>query len=404
MNSNSRKDFPAEIKEEYNSSILSNIRKYGPISRTELYRMTRFSKSTITRIVEDLIEKRLVKETGILEADSKRKPVGLELNPDIYYCIGINISKNTLRAILADFTMNIIHKKQIDIKKIDNAVFLLELIHTTICDMLKDSGIDEQKILGAGIGIPGIVDHKNGIVVDFASTHKLSDIHVKKYLESKFKFKVFADNDVNTQVLGEYWYGYATNHENSIFVNCREGIGAGIISEGKIIRGKNNVTGEFGHMIINTYGRQCTCGRYGCLEAYSSTEAIENSVKAFVKRGRASMVTAAVNSDIDKINYRTICQSAYEGDKLCLECLKDASNMLSIGLINLIDVLNPEIVILSGDLFDMNDIFFEMVKEFTREKLFNTFSQDVIFMKREINDNLYEIGAAALVYKDFFND
>lgn len=354
--------------------------------------------------MDDFIQDGLVKETGVLEASSKRKPVGIELNPDAHYCIGINISKNTLRAIIADFTMNVIYKKQIDIKRIEDAGLLLSTIYIAIRGLIDDSGIDEKRILGLGIGITGIVDHNNGIVIDFASVHHMVNIPLKNYLESKFDFMVFVDNDANTQALGEYWYGYAIGYENNIFVNCREGIGSGIISEGKILRGKSNVTGEFGHMIVNMFGRQCNCGRYGCIEAYCSTEAIENIVKVYVRRGRFSGIIDKVKGDIEGINYEIIAQCAYEGDKLCLECLQEAANILSIGLVNLIDIINPEIVILSGDLFEVNEIFFEMVEEYTREKLFNSFTQDVIFMRREINDNLYEIGAAAMVYKNFFRD
>ncbi len=393
-----------KIKEEHKIKTINCIRKYGPVSRTDIGMKTNISKPTITRIVDDFIKDGLVKETGTLEASSKRKPVGIELNPEAYYCIGINISKNTLRAIIADFAMNVILKNQTDIKKINDADMLLHAIHTSICNLIEGNRIDTKRILGIGIGITGIVDHNNGVVVDFASSHQLVDIPLKEYLESKLGFRVFVDNDANAQALGEYWYGHAVGYENSISVNCREGIGSGIISGGRILRGKNNVTGEFGHMIINMFGRQCNCGRYGCIEAYCSTEAIENIAKVYLRRGRQSLLSDLVKGDVDRINYEAIVRCAGKGDKLCLECLQEAANILSMGLVNLIDILNPEIVILSGDLFENDETFFEMLKEYTREKLFNSFSQDVLFVKREINDNLYEIGAAALVYKDFFRD
>jgi predicted NBD/HSP70 family sugar kinase len=391
------------MKDDRKIRVINCIRKHGPISRTDICNITMISKPSISRIMDEFIKSGLVIETGIMEADSKRKPVGLELNGDKYYCIGINVSKNTMRTVLTNFKMEIIYKSLLDIKKINNSEFLLKTINQSIRDLINQSGISESRILGAGIGIPGIVDNKNGVIVDFASESNIKNVKLRQHLESLYDFKIFVDNDANTQVLGEYWYGYSVGYENSIFVSCREGIGSGIISGGNVLRGKNNMTGEFGHMIVNPFGRQCSCGRYGCIEAYSSTEAIENIVKGYIKSGKLSLVSKCVEN-INDLNYKMISQCAFDGDKLCLKCLQDSANILSLGIVNLIEVLNPEIVILSGELFDINDTFYEMVVEYTRENLFNSFSQDVVFVKRSISDSLYEIGAAAMVYKDFFKE
>lgn len=138
------------------------------------------------------------------------------------------------------------------------------------------------------------------------------------------------------------------------------------------------------------------------IEAYCSTEAIENITREYVRRGRKSSLLEDSNESIDKISYKKICQYASKGDTLCIERLQEAANILSIGLANLIDIINPEIMILSGDLFDGSDVFYKMVIEFTQVKLFSSYSQDVVFTRREINDTLYEIGAATLVYKNYF--
>jgi predicted NBD/HSP70 family sugar kinase len=390
-------------QKDYRNKVINCIRKNGPISRTDICSDTGISKPTITRIVEEFIRDELVKQIGAMSATSKRKPVGLSLNPERYYCIGINVTKNRIRAVLADFTMNIVTINRSDIKELNRADFLLDTIDNSIRDLIEKSGIEKTKILGVGIGIPGIVDHNEGIVNDFAVEHKLKNIKLKEFLESKYEFSVFIDNDANTQALGEQWYGYANGYENSIFVNCIEGIGSGIISDGQLLRGKNNVTGELGHMIIDPHGRLCGCGKYGCLGTYSSTEAIENTVKTFVKNGRFSILSDKLQN-IDDADYKMISQCAFDGDKLCMKCLRDAADMLSIGISNLTEILNPEIIILSGELFDVNLDFYELVVEYTKEKLFSSFSHDVKFFKREINDTIYELGAAVMVYKNFFKD
>jgi N-acetylglucosamine repressor len=391
-------------KEDHRIRIINCIRKFGPVSRTEIYEMTKISKPTITRVIDDYIEKGVIRETGVLTANSKRKPIGIELNPDAYYCIGVNISKNVLRAILTDFTMNIVAKKQVSIKTMDGQDSFLSILSDSIEYLINKSEVDQRKLLGIGIGVPGIVDNENGVIIDFASIHSMVNVKLKEFLENRFRLSVFVDNDANTQALGEYWYGYSVGCKNSIFVSCREGIGSGIITDGVILRGKSNVTGEFGHMIVNALGRKCNCGRYGCIEAYCSTESIENITREYLRRGRKSSLCETANEKADDISYKKICRHASEGDRLCLERLQEAANILSIGLANLIDIINPEIIILSGDLFDGNDIFYNMVAEYTLEKLFSSYSQDVTFKKREINDTLYEVGAAAMVYKNYFLD
>ncbi len=394
----------AGSKEDHKINIINCIRKFGPISRTEIGKRTKISKPTITRVIDDYMQMGIIKETGTLTSSSKRKPIGIELNPEAFYCIGINISKNVLRAIIADFTMNIVTKQQISIKMMYDQDVFLSTVCNSIEQLIRKSGVEKSKLLGIGIGVPGIVDNKSGIIIDFASIHNMMNIKLREFLESRFKLPVFVDNDANTQALGEYWYGYSINCRNSIFVSCREGIGSGIIADGAILRGKNNVTGEFGHMIVNAFGRKCNCGRYGCIEAYCSTESIESITKEYLMRGRKSSLLEDTNGSTDDIDYHKICIHASEGDGLCRERLQEAANILSIGLANLIDIINPEIIILSGDLFEGNDIFYNMVIEYSREKLFSSYSQDVIFKKREINDILYEIGAAAMVYKDYFLD
>lgn len=397
----------SKTREDHKIKVLNYIRISKMVSRTDIYKNTNISKPTVTRVIEQLLQEGLVTECGIANNDSEvgRKPVYLQINPSAHYCIGINISQKSIRASIIDLDMNIILKKTTSIKYVNEIDEFKNTVLRCIEELLAEAnGIDRDKILGIGIGVPGSVDYDKGVIVAFASKPKIVNINLKEYIEKKLKLHVLVDNNAKTRALGEYWYGYGSGYKNIIFVVCSEGIGSGIIADGNILRGKSNETGEFGHMSIDVGGRKCKCGRYGCVEAYCALESVENMAKRALKEGRKSALMDLVKGDIDAVEYKLVCESESKGDLLCKELLEEVSCFLSIGLVNIIKIINPEIVILSGELFDESESFYESVKKYVKERLSGDLAQGVIFRNRKVKDNLYEIGAATLIYKEFFQD
>lgn len=397
----------SQIREDHKRKVLNYIRISKVVSRTDIYKNTNISKPTVTRVIEQLLQEGLVAESGVDAGQSEvgRKRVYLQINPSAHYCIGVNISKKNIRASIIDFAMNIICKKTISIKHIDEVDDFNNIVLNCINDILNEvKNIDRTKILGIGIGVPGSVDYNKGTIIAFASKPNIVNVELKDYIEQRLNLKVFIDNNAKTRALGEYWYGYGIGYRNIIFVVCSEGIGSGIIADGNILRGKNNETGEFGHMSIDIAGRRCSCGKYGCVEAYCGLESMENITKVALKQGRKSVLIELSKGDIENIDYKLICQGAREGDLLCRERLEETACFLGTGLSNTIGIVNPEIVIVSGELFDESEYFYELVKEYTKNRLSNILTQDVVFFNRKVKDSLYEIGAATLVYKWFFQD
>lgn len=397
----------SQIREEHKIQILNYIRINEAVSRTEIHKNTNISKPTVSRVIEQLLQEGLVIESGVSMGKSEvgRKRVYIKINPSAHYCIGINISKNVIRASIIDFSMNIILKKATSIKNIYEVNDFKNIVLNSINELLEEAkGIEKSKILGVGIGAPGSVDYNNGIILALASKLNIVNVNLKNYIEEQLNLKVFIDNNAKTRAVGEYWYGYGVGYKNIVFVICSEGIGSGIIADGNILRGKNNLTGEFGHTSINVNGRRCSCGKHGCVEAYCSLEALESMTKAVLKQGRKSILLDLAKRDIEAVDYKLICEGARRGDLLCKESLEEVAYFLSTGIANTIAIINPEIIILSGELFDESEEFYELVKEYTKNKISNTLNQEVLFVNRKVKDSLYEIGAATLVYKQFFKD
>ena len=393
-----------KIREEHKREILNYIRRFGPVSRTDIFEKTNISKPTVTRVIEALMAEGMIREMGTAESSVGRRPVNIEINPAACFCVGVNISRNTLSASMVDLGMNVVNKKSLSIKGISDAIIFRDMVADTIRELIEDSKVDTGKIIGIGIGAPGIVDYKNGIIMDFATAHRLVNIHLKDFLEEKLGLKVLVDNNANTRALGEYGYGYGSGYKDIIFVICSEGIGSGIITGGNMLRGKSNVTSGLGHMTVNSGGRKCMCGGYGCIESYCSTEAIEDMAKEALRRGRKSALVEKCGPDLDALDYKMICQCAKEGDSLSLQLLEEASCVLGKGIANLVGIFNPEIIILSGTLFDASDYFYNNVIDVVKQGIFSPLSQDVIFKKRKVKDSLYEVGAATMIFKEIFRD
>lgn len=397
----------SKIREDHKTRILNYIRINKAVSRTDICKNTNISKPTVTRVVEQLLNEGLVIESDVVTAESEvgRKPVNIKINPSARYCIGINISKKNIRASVIDLSMNIVLKKTTSIRDVTEVDDFNNTVLNCINGLLDSvKNIDRSKILGIGIGVPGNVDYNRGVIVEFASKPNIVNVKLKEYIEERLNLKVFIDNNAKTRALGEYWYGYGIGYKNIIFVVCSEGIGSGIIADGNILRGKNNETGEFGHMNVKIDGKKCNCGKYGCVEAYCTLESIENTVKSFLKQGRKSVLNELVHGNIELIDYKMVCKAACEGDMLCKECLEEAACFLGTGVANTIRIIDPEIVILSGELFDESEQFYELTKEYTKEKLSKAAAKSIVFVNRRVRDSLYEIGAATLVYKRFFQD
>ncbi|WP_273321066.1 ROK family transcriptional regulator [Vallitalea guaymasensis] len=390
------------LRQKNRIQIIDYIRKNAPVTRIDIFNGTNISRPTITRIVKQLVEEKIVEESGMVETHAGRKPIYLKLRKSALCCMGMNIYRNNIRASIIDLDKNILISKKVSIKNVKTEKEFLETVLDMIHSLIDESKISIKHVIGIGIGSSGVVDYDKGILHNFNPHLNIRNIPLKAFLEKELNIQTFVDNNPNTRALGEYWYGYGRGYKDIAYIVCGEGIGSGIIVDGNILRGKNNITGEFGHMTVAVNGRECNCGRYGCVEAYCSTEGIEKILNEKISQDDTSPIKNFIKGNRSKLNYSLICEF-YNEDRYCKEVLDQATTILSIGLSNLMGILNPEIIVLSGELFD-NDFMFDQVIDKTKQEVFTDLIGDIKFKKREQMDYVYEIGAAALVYKAYFKN
>ncbi|MGE5615174.1 MAG: ROK family transcriptional regulator [Bacillota bacterium] len=385
------------IREINRKQVLSCIRQSGPMPRVDIVNRTGLSKPTVTRVIEQLISEGLLVETGIISTSRGRHPINVDINASARYVIGVNLSKNTMGVALVNFGMHIVEKRLTSIKEISSTKELLAAISDMISELLESNKVDKSKVLGVGIGVPGLVDCAKGIVKDFALSGKLRDIPLARYLEDQFHFPVLIDNNCNTRMLGEYYFGYAVGCKNAMFILNSEGVGCGLVMDGKLYNKLNNTTSGFGHLCVNVDGPKCRCGGYGCVEAYCSTEEIEK--KAY-ERLCAKNKGDADNS-IAIPSYRYVCNSIAQGDMTFVSILVEAAQAMASGLVSMINLFNPETIILSGNMFDASDFYYNKVIEELGIRMGNANALPRI-VRRRVQDALYEIGAATIILQKVF--
>jgi glucokinase len=225
------------------------------------------------------------------------------------------------------------------------------------------------EILGVGVGAPGPLDTKRGIVL---LTPNLGWVNMplRQLIHDRLGLPAALDNDANCAVLGEWWVGAARGARHAIGITIGTGIGGGLIIDGRLYHGASDVAGEIGHTTIDTEGRRCKCGNYGCLEAYASGPNIALRAVEELEAGAESRLRALVGGDLTKITAQTVYQAAADGDELALEVVNDTAKFLGVGIGNLLNVFNPDMVVVCGGVTLAGDHLFEPLRREVARRAF----------------------------------
>ncbi len=379
----------------YSKKIFSLIRTLGPVSKTELQKRTKIKMSTLNRILQPLVDQDIVRIVGDGDSTGGRRPKLYDISTSKYFLVGIDLSRTYLQVILTDLKPGLIDQRQIPMNETMTPEKTLNVIESMVKEMVSRLPNKEYKLLGAGIGAPGPLSRKEGMILNprrFAANGWVN-VPICSKVEELLGIPVIIDLGVNAAVTAEYMLGSGKGRSSLAFINCGVGIRSAFISEGKIVRTLNDREDAFGHMIIDVDGIKCDCSNYGCIDCYSSIAAIEGNFQKACKTGRSTQIKKAIES----IDYKDICAAAEQGDELSREILTNAAVIIGTGLSNYIKLLNPEHVIISGPLAKFSQIFFETVVSTARKKCQGLHELPSQFERiGSLKDNAIAIGASAL--------
>lgn len=261
-------------------------------------------------------------------------------------------------------------------------------------ELLEESGKSFTEISSIGIGSAGQIDRKNGIIIG-APNLDCYNLNLKEILQDKFNIPVFVGNDVEVATIGEQKFGAGKGCADFVCVFVGTGIGSAIVKNGHIIYGATGTAGELGHIIVDLNGRPCACGTHGCLEAYASRSAIETRIEGALKKGRKSCISEYLEEG-KAITSSMIRKSIEREDELVTQCVSEASEYLSGGLASVINLINPELIILGGGLIEAVDYFYKQTIKKAKSKSLPVPAEKIRFSKTILGDYSGVIGAALL--------
>lgn len=374
--------------------ILKVIKAYSPTTRIAVAKLTKLSLPTVSSAVNYLIKHNLVKETGKEAFSGGRRSKLIEFNPKAYFIVGASVDTNSLVTVIGDLNGNMIEKTKNKIDITGNADKEIQDIIAAIHQIIEKSAVNKDKIGCIGLSLPGVLDTNKGNV-------KLSiplgwkNVPVKKIIEDEFGIPTFMENDGTTAAWGEKCVGAGSGENDLIYIGVGKGIKTGIVIGGKLYRGVTGSAGEIGHMAIDKNGPRCSCGNYGCLQVMVPRSAIESQAKKAIKEGVETLISelAAKNGEVTA---EAVLEARKKEDKLAFNIMEKVGEYLGIAIADVIDFLNPAMVIIGEDIPRFGEAVLDSVKRTVKSRSLPIISAPVKIVLSKLGKEASLVGTLIL--------
>lgn len=370
------------------TAVVDCVRRLGPISRVEIAKRTGLGHSTITSLVNMLLSENLLLEVGSAESSGGRKPVLLELNAQARFAVGAKLAPETASAAVCDLRARVVARAERPVARDQSPSEVLGAVAGAVRDALSTAGVDDKRILGVGLAVPGIVDPVTGTSVS-PTFFRWANLDVRQELQSVLGLPVVVENDANVFALAEYLHGAGKGFQHLVCVTVGAGVGAGLITGGNLYRGAIAGAGELGHITIDERGPVCICGNRGCLEAFASDQAI-------VRMARRSMA-------MPNISREKVVAAARAGDLAAKRILRQVGVHLGVGLANALNILNPQLIVVGGEaIHQAGDLLLEPLRKALRSRAFSVLADGVEVIPSALGPDAWVVGAATLILEELF--
>lgn len=375
------------IKKMNKSIVLDTIRQQQPLSRADIAAAIGLNKATVSSLVAELIDSRLVTEIGPGESSGGRKPTLLLFNKHAGYAVGVDIRVHDLFVVIVDLEGHIIREKNVPLADYspDSVINQIKSTVSLLCRKLPDT---PYGVVGIGIGVPGLVNESSKVVS--APNLGWNNVDLAGSLGSGFGQHIYIDNEANAGAIGEKLFGAGLHSRDMVYLSIGIGIGSGIIVGGQLYRGTSNFSGEVGHMTIAENGPLCRCGNHGCWETLASEKALLD---------RAAQIWGDQAPTIERV-----LKQIEEGDSRAVTLLDEIGTQLGVGLANLVNILNPEMIVIGNRLSlagkQLEDAMLRSIE--SRSLSYHRKKTQVEFAKLGISSTA--LGAASMPITAFLTD
>lgn len=400
-------DLLKEIEQGSKNAILKKkiITYYiynGGSTIVDLSKELNLSVPTVAKFINEMCEDGYIKDYGKLETEGGRHPILYGLNPESGYFVGVDIKKFSLDIGLINFKGDMVDLKMNLPYKFDNVPESLDILCEIVRGFIKQVNEQgEKKILNICVNISGRVNPDSGYSY---SVFNFSEQPLAEVLSQKIGYPVSIDNDTRAMTYGEYLQGCVKGEKNILFVNISWGLGLGIIIDGKIYCGKSGFSGEFGH--INAFDNEviCHCGKKGCLETEASGSALHRILIERIKGGESSILSERVINMVEPLTLNEIMEAINKEDLLCIDIVEEIGQKLGKQIAGLINIFNPEMVIIGGTLSLTDDYILQPVKTAIRKYSLNLVNKDSVIVISKLRDKAGVIGACMMARSRMVED
>ncbi len=385
-------------------AILQMLLRYQPVSRADLVELTGLSPTTITNLISELLEQGIVAEDGV--SPSGQRGVGrprtlLRLVPEARHAIGIHIGVGSVRVAVANLHAQLSSPLTLAHPLEHTPEEVLGETVALVGQAINQSGVAPPTIVGVGVGASGLVNPHTGVNV-MAPNLGWRDVPIRDWLTERLDLPVVVDNNARAMALGEAMFGAGRDIHALAFVYARIGVGAGFVVDGQLFRGSAAGAGEIGHTtIIADGGEPCRCGNTGCLETLVSEPSIVRRAKALAAEEQGGILATHLRQG-EGSSFERVLAAARAGDAATLAMLREQACYLGIALANLVNVLNPDLIVLGGICAQGEDLLLPTVELTMRQRAFAGLSERVRLQTTSFGPHAGTVGAAALALDTFF--
>jgi len=391
-----KKPSPQDLRKANQSEILRKVYFEGPISRLEVSQLIGISPATVTNIVGDLLSNEILVETGVKHAESGRPSTLLEINRDFGYFIGVEVGETFIEVELFDILFNPLRKVHHPLTDgIISPQIIVEIIDQAIMEVLQLGGVNKADVIGAGIGFPGVVDPVKGVSI-FTPNWGWHDVSITNLIKERLSIPMFLDNGAKAMAIAEMLFGAGKGVNNLAVLLVGTGVGSGLIADRKLFRGVSNSAGEFGHTTMNIDGPLCRCGSHGCLEVFIGAKGIINRFCAYSSDQDLSLdsQTESIQLILDQFN---------QDNPAAKQTIQETLHYLAAGIANLINVYNPEMLLLGGwSGLLLGQQFLEEINQIVKQYALPLPLKNTSIKLCQLGEGAVAMGAAALVLEHFF--
>ncbi|WP_423737622.1 ROK family transcriptional regulator [Chitinophaga caseinilytica] len=373
--------------------ILAYFTQHNDATIADLARELNASTPKVTHLLNDLLQEGLVNDYGKIDSTGGRKPNIYGIAPDAGFFVGVEVKKFHINIGLLDFKRNLVKSVEKIPYELQNTAASLDELCSIISRFIDELSVPREKIMGMGVNLTGRINYATGYSYSF---FHFNEEPLSKVIESKVGIRTFLENDSRAMAYGEFSSGTVNQEKNVLFINLDHGIGLGILINGQLYYGKSGFAGEFGHIPFFNNELICHCGKKGCLETEASGQALVRNFQAKLREGFSTVVMRK-HKQPDQVTLDDIIQAANSDDTLAIELVAEIGEKLGKGIAVLINLFNPELVILGGSLSTTGDIIRLPIKSAINKYSLSLVNNDTQLMLSRLGEKAGVIGACLLV-------